>query len=120
MPPTSLGATRVPLIGILALLPVLIFPFSAPAAERDHRLRWIVPPEPDVAGYRVYLALASMAYGGGTDIGFHSPDPNGVASFVLTGLNQSTTYFVVMTASDGAGNESVFSNEIVIPPSHAA
>ena len=61
----------------LVALVSLLLPLSALGAQRDHQLRWIVPPEPDVAGYQVYLALASMAYGGGTDIGFRSPDPNG-------------------------------------------
>ena len=49
-----------------------------------------------------------------TDIGFHSPDSEGIASFLLEGLDDSLDYYVVMTAYDGAANESVFSNEIVI------
>ncbi len=85
-------------------------------AGRNYLLRWIVPPEPDVAGYRVHLSFLSASYGAGSDIGFHAPDPDGVASSLLTGLDASIEYFTVMTAYDDAGNASVFSNEIRIPP----
>ena len=77
-----------PSFKLLAALVSLLLPLSALGAQRNYQLRWIVPPEPDVAGYRVYLALAPMSYGGGTDIGFQSPDPNGVASYLLTGLDK--------------------------------
>jgi hypothetical protein len=96
----------------LALLSLWL-PFSAQA--RDHLLRWIVPPEPSVAGYNVYLSFVSGSYGAGTDIGFFAPDGAGIASYMLTGLDPNSDYFVVMTAYDGAPNESVFSNEISIP-----
>ena len=94
---------------------MLLLPLAATGAERDHLLRWIAPPEPDVAGYRVYLAFDSMSYAEGLDLGYVSADPNGIASFLLGGLDASLHYYAVMTAYDGAGNESVFSNEIVIP-----
>lgn len=82
----------------------------------NYPLRWIPPPEPDVAGYRVYLGSASMSYAEGIDIGFHAADPNNVASFTLTGLEAGVTRWVVMTAYDTSGNESAFSNEIMIQP----
>ena len=97
----------------------LWLPLSAFGGDRDQLLRWIVPPEPDVAGYRLYLSLESELYGAASDIGFHAPNPQGVASYVLTGLDESSQYFVVMTAYDNAGNESVFSNELRIPPALA-
>ena len=103
-----------------AALLLLWLPLSALGADRDQLLRWIVPPEPDVAGYRLYVSLETGSYGAGSDIGFHAPDPQGVASYVLTGLDASRQYFVAMTAYDDAGNESVFSNEIRIPPALAA
>ncbi len=94
---------------------MLLLPLAATGAERDHLLRWIAPPEPDVAGYRVYLAFDSMSYAEGLDLGYVSADENGIASFLLGGLDASLDYYAVMTAYDGAGNESVFSNQIVIP-----
>ncbi len=45
-------------------------------------LRWIPPSEPDVAGYKVYVA-AGCAYPDRFDIGLHDPDSSGVASFPL-------------------------------------
>ncbi len=94
---------------------MLLLPLAATGAERDHLLRWIATPEPDVAGYRVYLAFDSMSYAEGLDFGYVSADQHGIASLLLGGLDASLDYYAVMTAYDEAGNESVFSNEIVIP-----
>jgi hypothetical protein len=49
------------------------------------------------------------------DIGLHLPDPSGIASYLLGGLESSRDYYVVMTAYSAHGLESVYSNEIVIP-----
>jgi hypothetical protein len=89
-------------------------PLVAQGAERDYLLRWFAPQDPDIAGYEVYLALESMSYGEGLDIGYVAPDPNGIASFLLEGLDAGLDYYVVMTAYDAANNVSGFSNEIVI------
>ena len=105
-------ASRV--LPLLALLSVLL-PVPAAGQSRDHLLRWVVPSESDVAGYRVYLSFQAGSYGAGSDIGFYAPDSEGIASYLLTGLDASSEYYVVMTAYDSAGNESVFSNEISIP-----
>ncbi len=94
---------------------MLLLPLAATGAERDYLLRWIGPPELDVAGYGVYLAFDSMSYAEGLDLGYVTADPNGIASFLLEGLDASLDYYAVMTTYDGAGNESVFSNQIVIP-----
>ena len=104
-------ASRV--LPLLALLSVLV-PASAPGAPRDQLLRWMVPPE-TVTGYDVYQSSVSGSFGPGVDIGFHAPDAGGVASFLLTGLDSASEYFVVMTAYNTVG-ESGFSNEIRIAP----
>jgi hypothetical protein len=102
-------------VSSFAALVVTLLSLPAAGAQRDHLLRWIVPPDPDVAGYKVYVALSSMDYGPGEDIGPQVPNPQGIASYLYGGLESDTDYVVVMTAYDTAGLESVFSNEIDIP-----
>jgi hypothetical protein len=100
-------------VSSLAALAVTLLSLPAVGAPRDRLLRWIVPPDDDVAGYKVYVALGSMEYDEGVDIGFRLPDAEGVASYLYGGLESDTDYYVVMTAYDTEGLESVFSNEIV-------
>jgi fibronectin type 3 domain-containing protein len=71
-------------------------------------LTWNANTEPDLAGYKVYQAIASGAY---------PPTPiatvlKPATSYVATGLQVGTTYFFVITSYDTAGNESVPSNEV--------
>ena len=101
-------------VSSLAALVVTLLSLPAAGAQRDYLLRWIVPPDPDVAGYRVYVALRSMDYDQGVDIGPQLPDPQGIASYLYGGLESDTDYYVVMTAYNTGDLESVFSNEIVI------
>jgi fibronectin type 3 domain-containing protein len=65
-----------------------------------------------VDGYRVYRSNQSGA-------GYQSITPSPVAGTAFTdaGVQSGQTYFYVVTAVDGQGVESVFSNEItaVIP-----
>jgi hypothetical protein len=59
---------------------------SAPrgfAAENAHLLRWISPPDPGVAGYRVYLSTDCTYSWNWLDGGLCAADPNRVASFPL-------------------------------------
>ncbi len=76
-------------------------------------LRWIPPPEPDVAGYKVYVA-AGCAYPDQLDIGFHTPDSSGVASFPLELPEGGDEYDVMLTAYAASGAESAFSNVICV------
>jgi hypothetical protein len=100
---------------IWALLLLGLLATQVSASERSHLLRWIAPPEPDVAGYELYLALDSMAYEEPVDLGYVVADPNGIASTLLEGLDASLDYYVVMTAYDAVGNVSDLSNELIIP-----
>ena len=70
-------------------------------------LSWNANTESDVAGYKIYRANASGAYGAplGTV-------PTATTSYVANGLQAGTTYFFAITAYDSAGNESAFSNEV--------
>jgi hypothetical protein len=101
-------------VSSLAALVVTLLSLPAAGAQRDHLLRWIIPPDNDVAGYKVFVALSSMNYGQGEDIGPRLPDSQGIASYLYEGLDSDTDYFVVMTTLDTEGLESVFSNEIVL------
>ena len=100
--------------GWLLLASLLWLPSSAEAAERSVLLRWLPPPEPDVAGYQVYLGSAPRAYWSGLDLGFVPPDSTGVASFQLGGIDDRIDFYLALTAYDTSGNESVYSNEIVV------
>jgi hypothetical protein len=70
-------------------------------------LTWIASTSSDVAGYKVYRATASGAYG--------APIvtlQGNATKYIATGLQTGTTYFFVVTAFDNAGNESLHSNEV--------
>ncbi len=77
-------------------------PFNSSAT-----LTWNANKEKDLAGYKVYRATASGAYGApiATLIG-------NVTTYQAIDLKLGTTYFFVVTAFDIAGNESEYSNEV--------
>ena len=60
----------------------------------------------DLAGYRVYYGLSSRNYTGEHPV----TDPSASSASVTA---PAGTYYVAMTALDGDGNESAYSNEIV-------
>ena len=66
-------------------------------ASESFLLRWIPPPESDVAGYNVYLA-AGCAYPDRSDIGLYALDPSGIASFPLALPEDADEYHVMLTA----------------------
>ena len=70
-------------------------------------LRWTANAEPDLAGYKIYGATSSGAYGAAV-----ATVPANATSFVATGLQPGVTYFFVITAFDTAGNESTRSAEV--------
>jgi hypothetical protein len=80
---------------------------SSTSTGETLKLMWNANPEPDLAGYRVYQATASGAY----STPLATLDKT-TTSYTVTGLQNRTTYFFVVTAYDEAGNESAFSNEV--------
>jgi fibronectin type 3 domain-containing protein len=70
-------------------------------------LTWNANTERDLAGYKVYRATSSGAYGAPI-----AAIPGNTTSYTATGLQFNATYFFVVTAYDIAGNESGYSNEV--------
>jgi len=79
---------------------------SAPTIS-SATLTWDPNTESDLAGYKVYRATASGAYGAPL-----ATLQGNVTSYVAAGLQAGTTYFFVLTAYDSTGNESSMSNEV--------
>jgi fibronectin type 3 domain-containing protein len=84
---------------------------SAPTTS-SATLTWAPNTDADLAGYKIYRRTASGAYGAAL-----ATVPVGTVTYQATGLSANTTYFLVITAYDSAGNESSFSNEVskIIP-----
>ena len=79
---------------------------NAPATS-SVTLTWNTNSASDLAGYKVYRATSSGAYG--LPI---ATLPGNVTSYVAAGLQPGTQYFFVVTAYDSSGNESAASNEV--------
>ena len=79
---------------------------NAPASS-SATLNWNANTESDLAGYKVYRATASGAYGAPI-----ATLTGNITSYVANSLQVGTTYFFVVTAYDNAGNESPVSNEV--------
>jgi fibronectin type 3 domain-containing protein len=70
-------------------------------------LTWNANTESDLAGYKVYRATASGAYGAPI-----ATLQGNIRSYVANSLQLGTTYFFSITAYDTMGNESIHSNEV--------
>lgn len=71
-------------------------------------LEWDAVNDPDLAGYRVYHAVAGGSYppfGSGINAGSST-------NITISRLDSGTRYYFRVTAVDNAGNESGFSNEV--------
>ena len=105
---------RRPLLA-LALL-ALLWPGAAHAQLRNVALAFKTPADARVIGFHVYLASASGAYTDfRDDINFvPAADSSGVASYMLTGLEQFADVYVSLKSYDASGVESEFSNELLV------
>jgi fibronectin type 3 domain-containing protein len=88
---------------------LLVTTACAPSTGSDatSTLSWDASTGPDVAGYKIYQATASGAYGAPIAL-----VPMDMTSYTVTGLEWGTTYFFVVTAYNSDGAESTFSNEV--------
>src|SRR6185312_9884873 len=96
---TASGATNTPQTVTVSL--------TVTAATSSATLTWNANTESDLAGYKIYRATASGAYGAPL-----ATVPSGTLTYQATGLSINTTYYFVITAYDSAGNESTYSNEV--------
>lgn len=70
----------------------------------DVALEWDHSVSPEVNGYRLYYGSYSRNYSAHVDVPYQT-------TWTLTGL-KSGTWYITATATDAAGNESEFSNEV--------
>ena len=71
-------------------------------------LTWAPNKESDLAGYRIYVGTSSGTY----DFPGSPFTIDKIATYIVTNLQQKTTYFFAVSAYDLAGNESPLSNEV--------
>jgi uncharacterized membrane protein YgcG len=88
--------------------------FASPALAADVTLAWDPNSEVDVEGYGVYLSQEDPGppyhlYGYVTLSELSDP---GNPSFTINGLENGARYYFAVTAYDGTGNESLFSNSV--------
>lgn len=80
----------------------------SPASQTSALLTWSANTEPDLAGYRVYYGTAPGVY--------QQPKGQGIVvtgtTYTVAGLNSGTRYYFAVTAYDGSGNESDYSQEV--------
>jgi hypothetical protein len=88
----------------LFVFALIISSAALPALAADVTLAWDANTEPDLAGYKVYFGTASRNYESQITIGSST-------TYTITGLGPGTYYFAV-TARNGAGQESAYSNEV--------
>ena len=88
---------------------------SGSAGDGSVDLNWDTVSASDLDGYNVYRSTSSISDVSGMDPINGSPLPN--TSYTDDGVNNGTTYYYVVTAVDGNGNESSASNEISRTPS---
>ncbi len=67
---------------------------------------WNQNPEPDLAGYKVYVGPSSGSYDTVNDVGNQT-------SYTIQGLVEGQTYHIAVTAYDELDNESGYSAEVV-------
>jgi hypothetical protein len=80
----------------------------ATATSETATLSWNANSEPDLQGYKIYLATTSGGYGAPI-----TTLPMDATSYTVTDLEIGTTYFFAVTAYNSSGAESSFSNEVI-------
>ena len=112
---------------VIFMLAVFLYGLSQ-ASAANIQLEWCHTGEPDVLFYNVYYDAGSFGppyQGSGADQG---PSPIQIrafevcnqetCSFQITGLTDSEMYYFAVTACDGFGNESPFTQENVCTGEH--
>jgi hypothetical protein len=78
--------------------------------DREVTLVWDPNTEPDLKAYRIYFGYASGDYTYCIDVGNQT-------TYTITGLASDKEYYFAATAYNLFGQESAYSNEVVLPSS---
>jgi hypothetical protein len=89
-----------------SILSVWLLLLIMPTAAGELKIVWQPNTESDLAGYIIYYGTQTGVYNHRLPIGRQ-------IQYTVTGLDSGRTYFFVVTAVDTAGNESVYSKEVV-------
>jgi uncharacterized membrane protein YgcG len=84
---------------------------ACPALSADMTIAWDPNSEPDVSAYGIYMRKGSEGppYDFLGYVGIEEIDPDN-PSYVVTGLEEGAVYYLVVTALDSEGYESIYSN----------
>ncbi|MEJ5363469.1 MAG: fibronectin type III domain-containing protein [Desulfosoma sp.] len=107
---TGSAANRRPLarLGFGWIFVFFFLPFSAaPAWAAEVTIAWDPTGDGETRGYRVHVGYASREYG-------WSEDAGPADRYTLRALEDGRTYYVAVTAYDGLGGQSGYSQELVI------
>jgi hypothetical protein len=92
---------------ILLVMAGLLLPvFAGVAFSATVTVAWDPNPEPTVAGYSMYYGTSSGRYTNSVDVGSST-------RCTISALMEGVTYYLAVTAYDGSGNQSGYSDEIV-------
>jgi hypothetical protein len=92
---------------ILLVMAGLLLPvFAGVACSATVTVAWDPNPEPTVAGYNMYYGTSSGRYTSSVDVG-------SATRCAISALQEGVTYYLAVTAYDGSGNQSGYSDEIV-------
>lgn len=105
-------AVRLHRLGWLGVFLTLLIPFalaSSAGAQNSTSLAWEANPEPDIAGYVIYLGTSS-----GTVSGVYPTiqDVGNSNGHLLSGLSSGTVYYCAVQAYNTAGQVSGLSQEV--------
>jgi len=76
-------------------------------------LAWTANAEGDLQGYRIYYGTQPGTYQQARGTGLSA---GASTQYKVTGLLRGTVYYFAITAFDGSGNESSYSNEVSLMP----
>ncbi|MCD6199355.1 MAG: fibronectin type III domain-containing protein [Deltaproteobacteria bacterium] len=90
---------------------ILMLPVIAQAASIT--MTWNRNQEPDIAGYKIFYGTQSGYYTDSITVNDTVNQPQ-QRSYTIAGLSEGTTYYFVLKAFDRIGQESEYSNEILL------
>lgn len=102
----------------LVLLVLLLVGFACSAWGKTVTLSWDASPS-TVTGYKIYYDVntsTTSLNGTGADEGSSPIDVGHVLTFTINGLPDAVDHYFSVTAYDGAGNESTYSNTVHSAP----